>query len=54
MRVRSLGWEDALEEETATHSGVLAWEHPMDRGPSEQEHVANGKHQSGAGHQDTQ
>ena len=26
--VRSLGWEDALEEETATHSSVLAWEIP--------------------------
>ena len=26
--VRSLGWEDPLEEETATHSSVLAWETP--------------------------
>ena len=25
MWVRSLGWEDALEEETATHSNILAW-----------------------------
>ena len=25
MRVQSLGWEDALEEEMATHSGILAW-----------------------------
>jgi len=24
-RVRSLGWEDSLEEEVATHSSVLAW-----------------------------
>ena len=24
-RVRSLGWEDPLEEEMATHSSVLAW-----------------------------
>ena len=23
---RSLGWEDALEEETVTHSSILAWE----------------------------
>ena len=23
--VRSLGWEDALEKETATHSTILAW-----------------------------
>ena len=25
MQVRSLGWEDSLEEEMATHSGTLAW-----------------------------
>ena len=24
-RVRSLGWEDPLEEEMAIHSGILAW-----------------------------
>ena len=24
-RVRSLGWEDPLEKETATHSSTLAW-----------------------------
>ena len=23
--VRSLGWEDPLEKEIATHSGILAW-----------------------------
>ena len=23
--VRSLGWEDPLEKEKATHSGILAW-----------------------------
>ena len=28
MQVRSLGWEDALEEGTATHSSVLAWRIP--------------------------
>ena len=27
-RVRSVGWEDHLEEETATHSIILAWEIP--------------------------
>ena len=34
MEVRSLGQEDPLEEETATHSKILAWElgNPMDRG----------------------
>ena len=24
-RVRSLGWEDSLKEEMATHSSILAW-----------------------------
>ena len=30
--VRFLGWEDPLEEEMATHSNILVWENPMDRG----------------------
>ena len=30
--VRSLGWEDPLEEGMATHSSILAWRMPMDRG----------------------
>ena len=30
--VWSLGWEDPLEEGMETHSGVLAWRIPMDRG----------------------
>ena len=30
--VRSLGWEDPLEEGMATHSSILAWRTPMDRG----------------------
>ena len=25
-QVRSLGWEDHLEKEMATHSSILAWE----------------------------
>ena len=28
MRVRSLGWEDPLEEEMATHSSILTWRIP--------------------------
>ena len=31
-RVRSLGWEDPLEEGMAVHSSILAWRIPMDRG----------------------
>ena len=30
--VRSLGWEDPLEEVITTHSCILAWRIPMDRG----------------------
>ena len=30
--VRSLGWEDPLEEGMATNSSILAWRIPMDRG----------------------
>ena len=30
--VRSLGWEDPLEEGMATHSSILAWRIPKDRG----------------------
>ena len=30
--VQSLGQEDPLEEEMATHSSILAWRIPMDRG----------------------
>ena len=29
--VRSLGWEDPLEEGMATHSSFLAWRIPVDR-----------------------
>ena len=30
--VRSLGWEDPLEEGMAVHSSIFAWRIPMDRG----------------------
>ena len=30
--IGSMGWEDPLEEGMATHSRVLAWRIPMDRG----------------------
>ena len=28
IQVQSLGWEDALEKGTATHSSILAWRIP--------------------------
>ena len=31
-QVQYLGWEDPLEEEMTTHSSILAWRIPMDRG----------------------
>ena len=31
--VRSLGWEDPLEKEMATHSSILAWRIPWTEGP---------------------
>ena len=33
MQVRSLGWEDPLEKEMATHSSILAWEIPRTEKP---------------------
>ena len=32
MWVQSLSQEDPLEEEMATHSSILAWRIPIDRG----------------------
>ena len=32
-RVRSLGWEDPLEKEMATHSSILAWRIPRTEEP---------------------
>ena len=34
MQVRSLGREDPLEEEMATHSSILAWRIPRTEEPS--------------------
>ena len=31
-QIQSLGQEDPPEKEMATHSSILAWENPMDRG----------------------
>ena len=33
IRVRSLGWEDPLEEGMATHSSILAWRIPQTEEP---------------------
>ena len=33
MWVQTLGWEDPLEKEMATHSNILAWEIPWTEEP---------------------
>ena len=33
-RVQSLGWEDSLEKEMATHSSALAWRIPWTEEPT--------------------
>ena len=35
MWVQSLGWEDPLEKEMATHSSILAWRIPWTEEPGE-------------------
>ena len=37
-RVRSLGWEDPLEKEMATHSSNLAWRIPRMEEPGRYRH----------------
>ena len=32
-QVQSLGWEDLLEKEMATHSSILAWKNPWTEEP---------------------
>ena len=33
VKVQSLGWEDTVEKEMATHSSILAWEIPLTEDP---------------------
>ena len=41
MQVRSLGLEDPLEEEMATHSSILAWEIPWTEEPGGLESIGH-------------
>ena len=41
IQVRSLGWEDPLEEGMATHSSVLAWKVPWTEEPGRPESVGS-------------
>ena len=41
MQVQSLGWEDPLEEEIATHSSILAWKIPRTGEPGRLQSVGS-------------
>ena len=43
MQVQSLGQEDPLEKETATHSSLFAWEIPWTEEPGTTVHVVTNK-----------
>ena len=45
MQVRSLGQEDPLEEEMATHSSILAWEIPWTEEPDRLQSMGSQKSQ---------
>ena len=46
MQIQSLGQEDPLEEGMATHSSILAWRIPMDRGAWQATIQGVAKHQT--------
>ena len=45
--VQSLGWEDPLEKEMATHSSILAWKIPWMEEPSRLQSMGS----QGVGHE---
>ena len=45
-RVRSLGWEDPLEKEMATHSSTLAWRIPWREEPGKVQSSPQGRKES--------
>ena len=45
-QVRSLSWEDLLEEEMATHSSILAWEIPWTEEPGGLQSMGSQKSQT--------
>ena len=46
MQVGSLGQEDPLEEEMATHSSILAWRIPRTEDPGRLQSIAVAKSQT--------
>ena len=45
-QVRSLSWEDLLEEEMATHSSIQAWEIPWTEEPGGPQSMGSQKSQT--------
>ena len=45
-QVQSLGWEDPMEKEMATHSSILAWEIPWREEPGGQQSIGLQKSQT--------
>ena len=43
MQAQSLGWEDPLEKEMATHSSILAWRIPWSEEPGGLQSVGSNK-----------
>ena len=41
MGVQSLGWEDSLEEEMATHSSILVWVIPWTEEPGKLQSIGS-------------
>ena len=39
--VRSLGWDDSLEKEMATHSSILAWKIPWTEESGRQQFIGS-------------
>ena len=47
MQVQFLDWEDPLEKEMVTHSGILAWEVPWTEEPGRLQSMGSQKNQTG-------
>ena len=46
VKVQSLGWEDTVEKEMATHSSILAWEIPLTKEPGRLQSMGSQKSQT--------
>ena len=53
MWFQSLGWEDALEKEMATHFSILAWEIPWTEEPGGLQSMGSQKSQTQFSYQTT-